>query len=99
MATGVTDFTFGFTDTPGFREFEEVPNHAYRKVVYFASPFKATQGFFKGVVARTASASGTGTQSAAGLRIVLRTATASGSGSSSTTTVLVAIRTATASGI
>ncbi len=96
MATGATDFTFGFTYTPGFREFAEVPNYAPRKVIYFSSPFSATQGYYRGlvVVDREATGTGTGTEQASGLHVVPRTATGSGSGSSSTLTVLTAKRTA-----
>lgn len=71
MATGVTDFTFSFVDTPGF---------------------------FKGYIARSATGSGTGTQSAVGVRVVPRTATGSGSSSQTANAIEVLPRSATGSG-
>ena len=72
MATGVTDFTFGFTDTPGF---------------------------YKGVTFRLATGSGTGSQTAVGVRVVPRTATGSGGGSSSVTYFEILPRSATGTGL
>lgn len=99
MATGATDFTFGFVDTPGFREFAEVPNYSTRRVIYFTSPFVYTQGFYKGAVIRTATGSGVGSGTATKLRSVFRTATGAGTGSSSVAYIEVLPRSATGSGL
>ena len=100
MATGTTDFTFGYTDTPGFREFAEVPNYAQRKVIYFSSPYRTTQQFYRGlvIVDRTASNTGSGTQTAIGLHIAPRTATGSGTGTGTANYIEILIRSATGSG-
>jgi len=98
MATGVTDFTFALADTPGFREFAEVPNYSERKVIFFASPYANTQAFFKGAVVRAAVGSGTGTESTTRLVISIRTATGSGTGTESATAIEILPRSATGSG-
>ena len=76
---GVARFNNSFRDTQAFRQYVEVPNYAPRKVIYFASPFSNTQGFYRGITvySRTATGSGTGTQSATRIRVKLRTASAS----------------------
>jgi hypothetical protein len=98
MATGVTDFTFALADTPGFREFAEVPNYSERKVIFFASPYANTQAFFKGAVVRAAVGSGTGTESTTRLVISIRTASGSGTGTESATAIEILPRSATGSG-
>lgn len=95
---GVARFNNPFRDTQAFRQQVEVPNYSRRKVIYFASAFRYTQGFYGGVTTRTATGSGTGTQTAVPIRVKVRTATGSGTGTQTATKLRIAPRTATGSG-
>jgi len=64
----------------------------------FTFGFVDTPPFYKSGVVATATGSGTGSQTAVGVRVVLRTATGSGTGTESANYVEVLPRTATGSG-
>jgi hypothetical protein len=65
----------------------------------FSFAFVSTPGFYEGVTVRFATGSGTGSETAVGVRVVPRTATGSGSGSSSVAYFEILSRSATGTGL
>jgi hypothetical protein len=94
MATGVTDFSFGFTDTPSFYK-------GATARLATSSGLGSQTAVGVRVVLRTATGSGVGTESATYLEVLPRTATGSGGATAGSTAVglLVSIRTATGNGL
>lgn len=90
----VTDFQFGFRNTPGFYL---GPTVVPRTATGSGAGTQSASGLH--VALRTASASGSGSSSTTTVLVSLRTATASGTGTQTATGQATRARTATASGV
>lgn len=101
MATGVINFNDGYVDTPGYREFVEVPNYYSERTSAFTFRyFGPATAYYLGPITASATGSGLGSEAAVGdvIAIVEETATGSGTGTQSATGVITPVRTATGSG-